>query len=305
MSVSRRFVTFAHLPDGTEARFPLIEITGHASGKTAVFIAGIHGDEYEGPAALWQLAEMLEGMPLAGRVLIVPIAHGAAFNAGLRESPVDGLNLARVSPGDPAGRVTERLAHALMTEVVAKADLLVDSHSGGRLLAFVPVAGFYAEGPEAAASLQLARQMGLPHLWQLPPVPGVLSFEAAKRGIPVTGAEIGGRGNARPGDVAMYLDAYLSVLRHNGMLAGDGAGLTRHLLRGDWTVSPVAGYLQPLVTLGAQVRAGDPLARVLSSFGETLHTFHAAEDGFIMAERHLNTVAVGDLAVCVVQESMV
>lgn len=194
-----------------------------------------------------------------------------------------------------------------MEQVVTQADILVDSHSGGRLPAFVPVAGFYAEGIDAdaaAASRQTAQQMGLAHLWQLPPVPGDLSFEAARRGIAATGAEIGGRGTARPGDVALYLAAYLSGLRHQEMRPGTGGKLTRHLLPGDWSVSPVAGYLRPQVPRGLRVREGECVAQVLSPFGKVLHHFYAGHDGFVMAERHLNTVAVGDLAVGVVRERM-
>lgn len=309
MMLTRRNIAFAGLPQGEAARFPLIEITGAEAGRTAVLVAGIHGDEYEGPAALWELARTLDPATLAGRVLIVPIANGAAFGAGQRESPVDGVNLARVFPGDPHGTLSHRLAHALMEEVVARADILIDSHSGGRLLAFLPVAGFYAAGGgisanAAAASLRMARAMGLDHLWELPPVPGVLSFEAARRGIAVTGCEIGGRANARASDVALYLAGYRSVLAHEGFLPGPGAELTRHLLRGNWTPSPVAGYMQPMVPLGARVTAGQAVGRVLSPFGDELHLFRAAAPGFIMAERHLNTVQVGDLAVCVVEESM-
>lgn len=52
MSVTRRCVTYSALPDGSEARFTLIEFAGRNPGKTAVFIAGIRCDGYEGRAAL-------------------------------------------------------------------------------------------------------------------------------------------------------------------------------------------------------------------------------------------------------------
>ena len=73
---------------------------------------------------------------MRGTLLAVPIAHLAAFAAAMRTSPIDGVNLARVFPGDPAGTVTARLADKLFHEVVADADLLVDLHSGGVRLAF-------------------------------------------------------------------------------------------------------------------------------------------------------------------------
>ena len=309
-SITRTMVPFASHPDGTAASFPLIVIRGASPGPIAAFVAGVHGDEYEGPAALWALCDRLEPANLAGTVMIVPIANGAAFSAGTRTSPIDMVNLARIFPGDPDGSLSYRLAHVLFTEVVANADFLIDSHSGGVRLAFAPVAGFYeASRPlgigagVAAESLRLAKQMGIDFLWRLPPGPGVLSFEAMRRGIPTCGAEIGGRGNCRAEDADLYLRAYLSVLTHRGMIAGDARPLTEACLEGDWATSPGAGYLETLVLPGERVRAGQTIALLRAPLGETTHTFVAAEDGLVMAVRHLNTIHVGDLATCVVRET--
>ncbi|MDR3473406.1 MAG: succinylglutamate desuccinylase/aspartoacylase family protein [Devosia sp.] len=308
-------VVFASMPDGAPASFPLIVLAGRRPGKTAVFVAGIHGDEYEGPAALWQLAASLDVDRLSGTVLIVPIANGAAFAAGQRISPVDGANLARIFPGDPDGTLSCRLADALLRHVVAKADVLVDSHSGGSRLAFAPVAGFYAADaaagitPESAErSLGLAKAMGLASLWRLPPVPGVLSFEAARRGIAVTGCEIGGRGGCLARDVTLYLAGYRSVLAHAGLIDREPAGAAAPApnyatyLEGDWLRSRGAGYLETHVDLATRVEAGTLIATLHGPFGGVLQQFRAAEPGFVMAVRHLRTLGVGDLATCVVRE---
>src|SRR5262249_55661546 len=156
-------VPFARLPDGGEATFPLITIGGAADGKTAVLVGGIHGDEYEGPAALWRLVDEIDPQRVRGRILIIPIANLAAFAAGMRTSPVDGQNLARIFPGDPTGTLSFRLADAIF-RIVLQADVLIDCHSGGVRLEFAEVAGFYGEGAgitseAAAASLTLAKAM--------------------------------------------------------------------------------------------------------------------------------------------------
>ena len=309
-TVTRRMVSFARQADGSVAAFPLIAIHGASAGPTAAFIAGIHGDEYEGVSALWALTDRLDPKTLKGNVLIVPVANAAAFGAGTRTSPVDGENLARIFPGDPHGTLSHRLAHALFTRVVAHVDLLVDSHSGGVRLAFLPVAGFYDANadagitPEAAADgLLLARQMGIDFLWRLPPVAGVLSYEAARRGISVCGVEIGGRGTCRPEDAALYLEAYLSVLAHRGLIEDGSRPLTTACLEGDWERTPLAGYLDTQVALGARIAAGEVIARLRSPFGEIQHEFIAPHDGRIMAVRHLNAVQHGDLATCLVRET--
>jgi len=308
---SRRLrVVFASAPDGSEASFPLIAIAGRRPGKTVLFVAGIHGDEYEGPAALWQLADSLDPEQISGRILIVPIANGAASSAGTRTSPVDDINLARIFPGDPRGTLSYRLADALTRYVVSEADLLVDSHSGGGRLAFVPVAGFYAAdqamgiSEEAGTqSLAMAKAMRLPYLWRLPPVPGVLSFEAARRGIAVTGCEVGGRGGCLPGDVELYLRGYRAVLAHAGLIEGIApTDRQSSYLEGDWERADQPGYLTTHVDLGARVQAGELIASLRNPFGDRLAEFRAANAGIVMAVRHLTTVGCGDLTTCVVRE---
>ena len=227
---------------------------------------------------------------------------------GTRTSPVDGENLARIFPGDPQGTLSHQLAYALMTTVIARADMLIDSHSGGVRLAFVPVAGFYEGGdiaPDVATrSLQLAQQMGIEYLWQLPPVKGVLSYEAARRGIAVCGAEIGGRGNCLPQDADDYLGAYLSVLAHQGMIdTAHKRPTTSACLVGDWEQTPDGGYLETVSALGARVVEGQTIALLRDPFGSVIREYQARFDGVVMAVRHLNSVSPGDLAICVVKET--
>ncbi|MDR3471859.1 MAG: succinylglutamate desuccinylase/aspartoacylase family protein [Devosia sp.] len=308
-SIARGVINYATTADGVVQGFPLIVVSGALPGPTAVFVSGIHGDEYEGPAALWRLAERLDPKALTGQVLIVPIANPPAFAAGTRTSPVDNENLARIFPGDARGTLSHRLADALMQRVISKADFLIDSHSGGVRLAFVPVAGFYEEGEVSRETAQqcllLAKQMGIDFLWQLPPVDGVLSYEAAKRGIPVCGAEIGGRGNCLPADAELYLAAYLSVLAHRGMIADSyQRPFTSRCLEGGWEKTEQGGYLETVVPLGAELRAGNLVARLREPLGRVLRDFVAPFEGRVMAVRHLNAVQPGDLAICVVREGI-
>lgn len=300
--VSRRMVPWGAAADGGALAFPLIEVQGDGPGPTGVFTGGIHGDEYEGPLALMRLAETLEGMALKGRVLIVPFANGPALNAGRRVSPIDGVNLARVFPGAGGDTASYRLARALFG-LLDRVDFLFDSHAGGIELNFIPVAGFYGPGAgvsdaAAAASLALARATGLADLWRLPPVPGVLSYEAARRGITVTGCEIGGRGHALPADVDTYHAAYLGVLAAQGMIDRPLPATNPRILHGNWITAPVAGILEQVLPAGSPLAPGDLIARVRGPLGEVLHEFRAEAAGKVMAERNLCSLAPGDLAVC-------
>ncbi len=309
--VARMAKRFSWMPDGAAATYPLIVIAGARPGPTAALVAGIHGDEYEGPAALWRVLAAVTPENLCGRLLVVPVAHGAAFSAGTRTSPIDGVNLARIFPGDPGGTTTLRLAHDLFETVVRRADFLVDLHSGGSRLAFVQVAGFYPvqDGIDAALaeqSLHLARGLRLPWLWRLPGRSGVLSFEAMRAGVAATGAEAGGRGGCLEADVHAYAQGVLGVLSDRGMIQSR-SGLPAppahaHCLDGDFALAPVSGFLEPAVGLGERVQAGKLLARIRAPSGAELSRIVAETDAVVMAERHLRSIAAGEWATCAVRE---
>ena len=50
---------------------PIIVIQG-GEGPTAVLFGGNHGDEYEGPIALFDLARTIDPRQIRGRVILVP-----------------------------------------------------------------------------------------------------------------------------------------------------------------------------------------------------------------------------------------
>ena len=69
---------------------------------------------------------------VSGQVVICPVANPPAVYQGrLNVSPIDGVNINRVFPGDPDGGPTERLAAWLFAHLIDGADAYVDLHSGG------------------------------------------------------------------------------------------------------------------------------------------------------------------------------
>ena len=183
--------------DETRLSIPLMVIVGESAGPVALIDAGVHGNEYEGPAALFRIMQRIHPSMISGRLIIVPVANRAAWRAGTRFTPLDGINLARVFPGSPDGSYSYRLAHNLFDKLLMRADFLVDCHSGGVNAIFMPVAGFYQAGHDidetpALESIRMAKATGLARIWRLPARAGVLSCEAIKHGIPAIGCEVGG-----------------------------------------------------------------------------------------------------------------
>ncbi|HET8631566.1 MAG TPA: succinylglutamate desuccinylase/aspartoacylase family protein, partial [Thermomicrobiales bacterium] len=208
---------------------------GRRDGPLLVALAGIHGDEYEGPVAL---AELLAGLredglaDLAGTLLVVPVANSPAFAAGTRTSPRDGANLARCFPGRQDGAPSERLAHLLTTEAIAPADALFDLHSGGVAYEMALLAGYCAVGGAAGdRSRALAEAFGAPVLWEHPEIaPGRTLSAALDRGIPCLYTEAGGGGGAPEATVRCYVEGVRRVMAALGLLPG-GAPAPRHRQR--------------------------------------------------------------------------
>jgi predicted deacylase len=116
------------MPDGSTLSIPANVISGTRRHPRLLAVAGHHGDEQEGPAALISLWERLRPADLRGSVVMVPVLNPPAFQAVRRMGHEDGLDINRIFPGNPAGTVTERLADALCAHLAPGSDLILSMH---------------------------------------------------------------------------------------------------------------------------------------------------------------------------------
>ncbi|HEX9446645.1 MAG TPA: succinylglutamate desuccinylase/aspartoacylase family protein, partial [Dongiaceae bacterium] len=91
------FLRLPHSRDDSAWGSVMIPITvvRNGAGPTALLTGGNHGDEYEGPLALFDLARALSVASVSGRIIIVPAMNYPAFLAGTRTSPIDKGNMNR------------------------------------------------------------------------------------------------------------------------------------------------------------------------------------------------------------------
>jgi len=278
---------------------------GSQAGKQALVIAGIHGDEYEGPAAIAEFVSRVDPARLCGSLTAVPVANPPAFHAGTRTNP-DGMNLARCFPGNPNGCATERLAAALFSRLVPGTDYLIDLHSGGVEYLFLPVAGFYGDPSPQNRSFAAARQFGLRALWRLPETNGVLSWEASKHGVVAIGNEYSGAGQLSVEGVAEYRQGIMQCLTAWGMYEAElSAPARQQLLFGDWRLAGSTGLFRSHVSLGQRVAQGQLLAATMSSRDTVLEEFVAASDGIVGGLRSKAFIRESNWAVLVLKESQV
>lgn len=289
--------------DGGQWQLPLLYVTGAQNGPTLAVTAGVHGDEYEGVEAIPHVFQLVDPATLRGTLLMVPVCNLPAYAAAQRSSPMDGLNLARVFPGDPNGTITQRIAHWLTEKVIRPADFFIDLHSGGVAGNIPTLIGYiHDEGELGQRSQAAARAFGAPVLWghPLPVPPGRTISAATDLGIPSLYTEAPGGGYARPDDVACFTQGIISVMRHLGMVAGapEPRPTTHHLI-GDGNMdtviaAPVAGFFRAEVKLLEEVAAGQRLGSLRDFFGAELAAICAPQSGVVIMLRRLHRAQVGD-----------
>ncbi len=270
---------------------PVIELTGTGDGPRLTVLAGVHGCEYAPMAAVRQWTRSLAARELRGSVVAVPVLNLPAFRARSPfVIPQDGKNLNRCFPGDPAGTLADRLAHATFTQLITGSDALIDAHAGDLVEALEPFA-LYDTGPAQARAREMATAYGVGYVIQQAPGPdravaGTTSAAAAQIGIPAIIAEAGGCGLVEQAAVDQHIRGLDRVLALLGMSDDGAAGSAEplappsYLERFLWLHCAEEGWWEPAVQAGDAVSEGQLLGTVSSIDGaRLLQTITAPADG--------------------------
>jgi N-alpha-acetyl-L-2,4-diaminobutyrate deacetylase len=202
-----------------------ITVVRNGAGPTVVLTGANHGDEYEGPIALYDLAANLDPARVSGRVIILPAMNYPAFRVSRRTSPIDGGNMNRVFPGRPDGSLTEKVADYIQRTLIPMADVVLDYHSGGRTLDFVPFACSHElSDKKLEATCAKARDaFNAPWTLTLLELDSVGMYDSAVEdaGKVFVSTEIGGGGTSTAQSVAIAKKGVRNLLIHSGVLAGE------------------------------------------------------------------------------------
>lgn len=237
-------------------------------GPTALLVAGNHGDEYEGQVALMKLARMLGPENLSGRIIILPALNFPAVDAGRRVSPLDNGNLNRLFPGDPAGTPTQMIAHYVSDVLLPMAHLVVDLHSGGRSLDYVPSALVKpGRNPDETTALRnLLEIFGAPVSFISDGAGGggatTLAAAAQLRNVPALTAELGGSATLSGEGLTLAIQGTLRLLKSTGSVKDIDVDAPQHTRlmrvpgRSAFIYSDCRGIFEPLAKPGDEVQAG-------------------------------------------------
>lgn len=281
-----------------------ITVVKNGAGPTALLTGGNHGDEYEGPVALAKLAQRLQAGEVRGRVIIVPFMNTPAFLAGRRTSPIDAGNLNRSFPGKPDGTVTQKIADYFQRYLLPLADLVLDIHSGGRTLDFLPFAACHVLPDKAQQAFAEAamRAFAAPYAMRMLELDAVGMYDTAAeaQGKVFVTTELGGGGSSSARSVAIAERGVRNVLIHAGILEGQpepGESVMLDMPDGDcFVASQHSGLLEMCRDLGERVEKGEVIARVhdVQRTGAPAVEYRARRSGLLAARHFPGLVQSGD-----------
>lgn len=295
----RGWIVVARRPAGGAIAIPWMAVRGRRDGPVLTANGGVHGDEYDGSEAIRQLWTELDADALRGTWIGVPVVNVAAYEAANRFSPLDGLNLNRVFPGDTTPTISGMVARRFFEDIVLKSNAVLDMHAGGNPLSMVPLVAF---SQASAASFDLAKLTEVDILWEMPPAwSGALCVAASAAGIPTVTPEIGNDGRLDPAAVARCREIILNVMTASGLVDGPSrrpSGRYR-VVRGSFIPATTGGLFQPTVALGDRVKRGQTVATIRDVFGELVEEIAAPNDGLVCSYRTIPSILPGDQTVLV------
>jgi uncharacterized protein len=295
----RGWIVVSRRPGGGAIAIPWMAIRGHGDGPVLTVNGGIHGDEYDGGEAIRQLWAELDAGALRGTWIGVPVVNVAAYEAANRFSPLDGLNLNRIFPGDATPTISGMIARRFFQDVVLKSNAVLDLHAGGNPLSMVPLVAF---SQASTASRDLAKLTGLEVLWEMPPAwSGALCVAASAAGVPTVTPEVGNDGRLDPTAVARCREIVLNVMGAIGLIERRAPQPPRRyrVVRGSFVPATMGGLFQPSVALGDRVKRGHAVATIRNVFGDIVEEIVAPTDGLVCSYRTIPPILPGDQTVLV------
>jgi predicted deacylase len=264
------------------------------SGPVLALIAGTHGSEPSPILALQRVRAELDPQALAGTVILVQVANVPSFQERtIYRGPWDRKNLNRVFPGKADGTASERIAHAITTQVIDQCDYLVDMHSGDGNEDLRPYSYWNALGAEPrvdAVAREMALAFGLDHIVIDRGRPRdrtasvFCSNTAHVRGKPAVTTEAGGLGVPTDDMVELNVRGAWRTLRYLKMVDGavELVERPRWIEPSEVLTSPATGLWYPAVRSDQHVAQGALLGRLTDYFGEQIAEVRSPLGGVVL-----------------------
>jgi len=288
----RMELPIGNLMSGTPVALPLIVVHGKKDGPVVWLSAAIHGDEIGGVEIIRQVLAALNAPSLAGTVIAAPVVNVHGFNTNDRYLP-DRRDLNRSFPGSQRGSLASRIAYLFMKEIVSRADVGIDLHTGSDLRTNLPQLRCDID---RAPTLQLAQEFGAPIVIDASLRDGSLRQATVEAGKTMLLFEGGEASRFDPIAIAAGTTGVLRVLNHLGLteIETPPAKRTLYSRSTSWSRASNSGIMHLDAMLGELVSAGQQLATIYDPFGKVLGRIKSKHDGIVIGHTQRPLVNRGD-----------
>ena len=283
----------ADLYTSTSLHMPVQVICGRKAGPVLFVSAAIHGDELNGVEIIRRLLKRKALRSLKGTLIAVPIVNVHGFLNQSRYLP-DRRDLNRSFPGSKKGSIASRLADLFIKQIVAKADLGIDLHTGAINRSNLPQIRANLDDPK---TLELANAFGVPVIINSNIRDGSLRDCANDRGMPVLIYESGEALRFSEISIRAGTRGILNVMRQIGMLPTlKNAKHTPPVVARStsWVRASNSGIVTAKVKLGSSVRKDQSMAIISSPLGDEESDVVAPFDGIVIGQSNLPLTHEGD-----------
>ncbi len=291
-------IPISRLVTGTQISLPIRVLHGAADGPTVWLSAAVHGDEIAGVEIIRRVVASIDARRLTGTLLTVPIVNVHGFLNGDRYLP-DRRDLNRSFPGSPSGSLAARIANLFMTEIVARADVGIDLHTGSDHRTNLPQIRADLDDP---TTRELAAAFGAPVMLHAKLRDGSLRAAATGDDTTVLLYEGGEAWRFDEAAIRVGVRGVLGVLDALDMVRADRPTPTSIESRSSsWVRARRSGIASLEVELGDRVEAGQVLATIRDSLGVRLSQTKAARSGIVIGHTQHPLVNQGDAIVHLAQ----
>ncbi|MFC4994072.1 succinylglutamate desuccinylase/aspartoacylase family protein [Rubritalea tangerina] len=268
---------------------------GRKPGPTVLLTACVHGDEINGVETIRRVLRASALKSLKGTVLAVPIVNVPAFLNRSRYLP-DRRDLNRLFPGSAKGSLGARLANVLCDSLVARADLVIDLHTGALNRPNLPQLRVTARDE---ASMRLAKVFGAALTIVSPSREGSFRGHCFQQNKPILLFEGGEALRLEAQSIRTAYRGIFSVMRELGMLARRSRPekfIGNMILseKSYWIRAEVGGLFTPLVPLGAMIESGAEVGFIADPMGGVERKVVAPRQGMLIGRTNEGIADEGD-----------
>jgi len=291
--LKKSWIDVLELPDGTPVRIPVITVHGSADGPKLVITAAIHGWEIVGTEVVRRVVrDEIDPKQLHGTVVAVPVANPLAFQVRAYITPHDNVDVSSAMPGEASGTQSRRIAEKLW-RLIEWSSCYIDLHC----MEGPSVPLTIVRGPDNGLvindALKIARAFGLPiarpSQETLRRRPNTAADLALANSVPAIIPELPFPSIfMQDSSIEIGVRGVLNVMRALKMIPGE---LEKQNIEFQFA-EPIhtmmisanrGGIVHPVSKLGAAVKKGDPIVRIVDVFGEEAEVVRAPRDGYVIS----------------------